>query len=141
MRLLTAAFVVVCLAARSSAASAEEEIRRAEKAWAAAVMRVDAQALEKILDDQLIYAHSTGVIESKAQYLDRLRRRAQKYDLIEHQQITVRLHGDAAVAHSQVRMKGVSDQVPFDNRLMMLHLWVKHGGQWWLAAHQTTRLP
>ncbi len=140
MRLLTAAFIALWLVAGASAAPSEDEIRQAEKAWAAAVTRTDAEALERILDDQLIYAHSTGVVESKAEYLERLRRGAQKYELIEHQRITVKLHGDAAVAHCHVRMKGMSDQVPFDNRLMMLHLWVKRAGQWRLVAHQTTEL-
>jgi len=127
-------------AATGLAAAAEEEIRQAEKAWAAAVMRRDAAALERILDDALIYAHSTGAVETKAQYLGRLSSGAQRYDLIEHQKLTVKLHGDSAVAHAQVRMKGQADQRAFDNRLMMLHLWVKRGGQWRLAAHQTTEL-
>ncbi len=124
----------------ASAADPEREVREAEKAWASAVMRADAAALEQILDDQLIYAHSTGVIESKAEYLDRLRRGAQKYDLIEHRRLTVKLHGAAAVAHSEVRMTGRSNQEPFDNRLMMLHLWIRRDGRWRLAAHQTTQL-
>jgi len=124
----------------ASAADPEQEVREAEKVWASAVMRADAAALEQILDDQLIYAHSTGVIESKAEYLGRLRRGAQKYDLIEHRRLTVKLHGAAAVAHSEVRMTGQSNQQPFDDRLMMLHLWVQRDGRWRLAAHQTTRL-
>jgi hypothetical protein len=51
------------------------------------------------------------------------------------------LHGDAAVAHSIVNMKGVSNGKPFDDHLMMLHVWVKQAGAWQLAAHQTTKLP
>lgn len=121
-------------------AAAEEEVIRAEKSWAAAVTAGDFAALEKILSDDLIYAHSTGVIETKAEYLAKLRRGTQKYDLIEHTKTTVKLHGDAAVAHSIVRMKGTNPDGPFDNRLMMMHFWVKRGGQWQLAAHQTTRL-
>lgn len=139
MRAALLAFWLV-LAAIASAASGEQEIQQAEKAWASAVMRRDAAALERILDDALIYAHSTGVVESKAQYLARLLSAAQRYDLIEHLKLTVKLHGDAAVAHAQVHMKGEADKRPFDDRLMMLHLWIKRGGQWRLAAHQTTKL-
>lgn len=123
------------------AAVSEDELRQAEKAWATAVTKKDYAALERILHDELIYAHSTGVIETKTQYVNRLRTGAQKYDSIEHEKITVKLHGDAAVTHSIVRMKGLSDKRPFDDRLMMIHLWVKRGGQWRLAAHQTTKLP
>ncbi len=69
-----------------------------------------------------------------------LRRGAQKYDRIEHQSLTLRIYGDAAVAHSKVRMTGTSDKRTFDDRLMMMHLWVKQGGRWQLAARQTTKL-
>jgi ketosteroid isomerase-like protein len=118
----------------------EAEIRKAEQGWVAAVVKNDFAALDRILGDQLIYAHSTGVIETKAEYLGRLRKGAQKYDAIEHQQLTIRVYGDSAVAHAKVRMAGQSDTRAFDDRLMMMHLWVKQGGAWRLVAHQTTRL-
>lgn len=134
---LAAAFALIGVAQ----AATESDIQKAEKDWAAAVMAQDQAALGQILGDQLIYAHSTGVIETKGQYLSNLRTGAAKYDLIEHQSITVKLYGDAAAAHSIVRMKGTNKDGPFDNKLMMMHLWVKQGGKWRLAAHQTTKLP
>jgi len=123
------------------AAGPEEEIRAAEKSWAAAVTSLDYAALERILGDQLIYAHASGAVENKSEYLGRLRAGAQKYDAVEHQSLTVRPYGDAAVVHANMRMVGKSNGRPFDDRVMMLHLWVKRAGAWRLAAHQTTRLP
>jgi ketosteroid isomerase-like protein len=123
------------------AAGAAEDLRKEENAWAAAVVARDFPALDKIFTDQLIYAHSTGGIESKREYLDRLRTGAQRYDSINHEKIQVVSYGDSVVTHSILRMKGSSDGKPFDNHVMMLHLWVKQGGKWRLAAHQTTLLP
>ncbi len=136
------AFLVAGMIADAAAPAArtEEELRQAEKAWAAAVTQRDFAALERILHDELIYAHSTGVIETKAQYTGRLRKGEQRYDRIEHERMTVRLHGNAAVVHAIVRMTGEADRKPFDNRLMMLHLWVRGPAGWQLAAHQTTQL-
>ncbi|MEK7403858.1 MAG: nuclear transport factor 2 family protein [Acidobacteriota bacterium] len=118
----------------------EDEIRKAEKAWAAAVVAGDRAALDRILAGQLIYAHSTGVIETKSEYAGRLRAGKQKYEAIEHEKLEVRVYGGAAVAHAHVRMRGRSDARPFNDRLMMLHLWVRQDGRWQLAAHQTTKL-
>ncbi len=118
----------------------EDEIRKAEKAWAAAVVAGDQAALDRILAGQLIYAHSTGVIETKSEYAGRLRAGRQKYEAIEHEKLEVRMYGGAAVAHAHVRMRGRSDARPFNDRLMMLHLWVRQDGRWQLAAHQTTKL-
>jgi ketosteroid isomerase-like protein len=122
-------------------AVANDALQAVEKGWAAAVVKGDIPALEKILADDLIYAHSTGVVESKSEYLGKLKGGAQRYDVIEHQSMTVKVYGDAAVVHSRVRMAGKNVSGPFDHRLMMLHVWVKRGGAWQLAAHQTTRLP
>jgi ketosteroid isomerase-like protein len=120
--------------------AAESDIVAAEQAWARAVVARDFQALDEIYHDGLIYAHSTGSIETKSEYLGKLREGAARYDEIKHYQTTVRLHGKAAVAHSIVTMRGASATGPFDNRLMMIHFWVQEGKRWKLAAHQTTLL-
>ena len=141
----TTAFILTTalLAALGTAIAAgnDAELREAEKAWASAVASHNYAELDRILGEGLIYAHSTGHIESKAQYLGRLHSGAQKYDSIQHSKMTIRPYGDAAVVHSIVRMTGTSDGKPFDDRLMMMHVWVKQEGQWRLAAHQTTKLP
>jgi len=121
-------------------ASPKDEILAAEKRWAEAVIALDFAALEKIYHDGLIYAHSTGTIETKGEYLAKLRSGKQKYDVIEHHKTTIRTQGDAAVAHSIVTMKGTNPAGPFDNKLMMIHTWFKGAGGWQLAAHQTTEL-
>ena len=122
-------------------AATDAEIQKAEKDWAKAVMAQDASALGQILADELIYAHSTGNIDTKAKYLSNMKSGAAKYELIEHQDLTVKAYGDTGVAHSHVRMKGTNKEGPFDNKLMMLHVWVKQGGKWHLVAHQTTKMP
>ena len=123
------------------AAQAEGEIRQSEKAWASAVTGGDHAALDGMLADQLIYAHASGVVENKKEYAGSLRSGARKYDRVEHQSLTVRMYGAAAVAHANMRMAGATKGQAFDDRVMMLHLWVKQAGAWRLAAHQTTRLP
>ena len=122
------------------AAGPADEIAKLEKSWVAAVVARDQGALERMLGDQLIYAHSTGIIDSKTDYLTKLKTGAQNYTGIEHQTMTIKPYGDAAVVHAKVRMTGKNKDGPFDNQLMMMHLWAKQGGRWQLVAHQTTRL-
>jgi ketosteroid isomerase-like protein len=131
--LLAAAFTL-------SAASEEQQIRDAEKAWASAVVAKDFAALDRMLMPDLIYAHSTGAIDDKTAYLQKMRAGKQIYDAIDQDSITVRMHGNAAVAHSQIRMHGKNSDGPFNDRLMAMHFWVKSNGKWLLAAHQTTKL-
>jgi len=121
-------------------ADADQAVEAAEKNWAAAVVAMDFSAMEKIYSKDLIYAHSTGVVETKTEYLDKLKTGAQKYDRIDLQKSMVKLFGDSAVAHSVVRMSGNSSGEPFDSKLIMIHVWVKQDGHWRLVAHQTTKL-
>jgi ketosteroid isomerase-like protein len=121
-------------------AFADEAIVAAEKNWAKAVMAMDFKAMEEIYSDDLIYAHSTGVVESKKEYLDKLRKGTQKYELVEHENTTTKVFGNAAIAHATVRMKGTSSDKPFHSRLMLIHVWVMQGGKWRMVAHQTTKL-
>jgi len=116
-------------------------LRQAETGWAAAVQKGDVAALQRTLGDRLIYTHSTGVVEDKKEYLERLRKGTQKYELIEHASMNIRAYGNSGVVASRVRMKGRSNERLFDDQLLMLHVWVKQGGRWQLVAHQTTKLP
>jgi hypothetical protein len=52
----------------------------------------------------------------------------------------VKLYGNTAVVHARVHMWGVNQSGKFDDRLMMLHVWLKSAGGWQLVAHQTTKL-
>ena len=139
--LLFAAALLLAALPSALRASMEDEVRQAEKEWAAAVTAKDFAKVDKILADGLIYAHSTGIVETKAEYLAKVRGGTQNYDAIEHSKIQIKVYGNTAVAHSHVRMAGTNAAGPFDNKLMMMHFWVKEGGAWKLAAHQTTQLP
>jgi ketosteroid isomerase-like protein len=140
MRTILLFLILVASAFLANAASDEQQIKDSEKAWAAAVVAKDFSTLDRMLTPDLIYAHSTGVIDDKTTYLAKMRAGKQVYAGIEHKSTTVRMHGDSAVAHSQIRMHGTNADGPFDDRVMAMHLWVKSDGKWLLAAHQTTKL-
>ena len=140
-RLIVSAVLITGCAAVGMAAPAEDEIRAAERAWAAAVKARDLAALDKIFTPGLIYAHATGAIQNKQEYTDRLRSGKQRYEAITYESTKVVPYGDTAVAHSIMRMSGVNDAGPFNDHVMTMHFWVRQGGIWKLAAHQTTKLP
>jgi ketosteroid isomerase-like protein len=119
----------------------EDEIRAADQRWAIAVKTGDTAALERMYTSDLIYAHATGNIENKSQYIERLKSGKQKYSDVIIEKTKVVAYGDSAVSHSIVRTIGTNDNGPFNDHVMMMHLWVKQRGEWRLAAHQTTKIP
>src|SRR5918993_992999 len=91
--------LILCLAA-FAATPEEQQVLDAEKAWASAVVAKDFAQIDALLMPDLIYAHSTGNIENKTQYVGKMKSGVQKYAGIEPGPTTVRLHGNAAITHS-----------------------------------------
>jgi ketosteroid isomerase-like protein len=140
-RLLFGMMLAASIGATICAATADEAVRAAEKQWSEAVKNRDFASLERIFTRELIYAHSSGAVETETKYLERLRSGKQRYDSFTYESTQVVVYGEAAVAHSIVRITGTNDAGPFNDHLMMMHAWVKQGGTWRLAAHQTTKIP
>jgi uncharacterized protein (TIGR02246 family) len=135
-------FSVGVLIAGALLGAAADEVRQAETQWADAVKRQDMAALSRMLADDLVYTHSTGVIDTKADYLNKMKSGAQKYEAIEHSDTNIRTYGDdTGVVNTRVRMAGATKGTPFNNQLLMTHVWIKKDGRWQLVAHQTTLLP
>ena len=118
----------------------DSEIRAAEKKWAAAIMAKDGATLEKILGDGLIYAHSTGIVDSKKTYIAKVTSGKQRYEGAEYQDQTVKIYGTTAIVHAHMHMWGVNQNGKFDDQVMVLHTWLKTAAGWQLVAHQTTKL-
>ena len=131
---------MLCASAAVWAAGPLETIAPSESAWVKAVIGRDTAALDRILTPDLIYAHASGVVDTKTSYIDKLKSGRQVYKTLEQRKMSARLHGDTIVTHCWVHVTGTNPQGAFDDKVMMMHVWVKHGGQWRLAAHQTTRV-
>ena len=116
------------------------EVRQAEDKWIAAIKANDRAVLDRLLGDDLVYTHSTGLTENKAQYIAAVTGGNQKYASVTYEDPEIRAYGSAAVMTAKARITGSSKGTPFDNQLRLLHVWVKQAGTWVLVAHQTTRL-
>ena len=101
----------------------------------------DLTGLAAMMTDDLTYTHSSGVEESKAQFLEGLKSGKYLYREITPRDRKVRVHGDAAIvsgpAHVVIEPGGKRTEL----ELYFTELYVKEGGQWRMALWQSTRLP
>jgi ketosteroid isomerase-like protein len=132
--------LVLLLLAPAAYGQTEAAIIDMDKAWVKAVLSKDVAALDRILADKLIYAHASGVIDTKKAYLTKLGSGRQVYKSLDQKIAKVELHGDTALTQSWVRVTGVNQDGPFDDKIMMMHVWLKQNGVWKLAGHQTARV-
>lgn len=118
-----------------------QAILQAEKQWIAAIQKPDAAVLEKLLHVQLIYGHATGITDSKASYIGKVSSGKQKYAGVEQEIVKMQHLGDTVIVHAKMHMFGVNQNGKFDDRVMLMHTWVKRDGRWQMVAHQTAKLP
>jgi ketosteroid isomerase-like protein len=122
-------------------AAVEDEIKDIDMQWASAVKAADVSKLDRLLSNDLVYTHATGIIDDKVTYIEKLKSKRQKYDGIVHSNIRVKAFGGhTAVLTARMRMHGTNQSGAFDDQLLMIHVWVKMNGAWQLVAHQTTKL-
>ena len=133
--------LLLLAAAAAALPQSAADIEALEKSWQKAIVAKDTATLGKLLADDLFYGHASGVLDTKTAYIDKIKSGRQKYASFEQRALKIKPHGDTAVTHSWVRVTGVNQDGPFDDKIMMLHVWVKQGGKWHLVAHQTTKMP
>jgi ketosteroid isomerase-like protein len=132
---------LVLLPALASAQDARQEILAADARRFAAMVQGDQAALDGLLADDLTYTHSSGQLETKAQFLESLRSGKLRYLSVQPSDQAVRLYGDTAVVTGRAEVK-VSSQGRDAAALSLrfTEVWVKSGGAWKLTAWQSTRL-
>lgn len=123
----------------SSAASSQ--ILTLEKQWAEALVKSDLDALGRLYADDLVYVHSGGNVETKAQFLDRVRAGGLKYQKLDLVNPRARVYGDGAVVTGTFDVSVLVDGQPVNTKVVYTHVYGRQDGQWRLVAHQTTRLP
>lgn len=139
-RLLAAALLAIAFTATAPAA-VEDDIRAADQRWAEAAKTGDAAQLTRLLADGLIYTHATGIIDDKKTYIEKVTSKRQKYDGIIHSNVRINVFGGhTAVLTARMRMHGTNAAGPFDDQVLMTHVWVNLNGAWQLVAHQTTKV-
>jgi uncharacterized protein (TIGR02246 family) len=119
----------------------EQAVLAAHDRRIAATIAGDLGALDGMMTADLTYTHSSGVEESKAQFLEGLKSGKYVYREITPRDRRVRVHGDAAVVsgpcHVVIEPGGKRTELD----LYFTELYVKEAGQWRMALWHSTRLP
>jgi ketosteroid isomerase-like protein len=133
------ALTLLLLPALAAAQDARQEILAADDRRFAAMVQGGQAALDGLLADDLTYTHSTGQMETKAQFLASLKAGKLRYLSAESADREVRLYGDVAVVTGRATVKASTEGKELLLPLRFTEVWVKRGGGWKLAAWQSTR--
>ena len=119
----------------------KQEVLAAEQARIAALLSDDFAALDQILADDVTYAHSSGRIDNKTQFMDALTSGRVKYKAVEHSNQAVRFYGDTAILTSNAELHAESSGKEIHPVLIVSMVWVQQGGVWRLVLWHSTNRP
>ena len=135
--MIRAAALLSVLAASLFAADPAEGVRQASENWRQAIIKQDKAALERVLADDLQYAHAGGKVENKAEYIAAVTKGPGRYESFSESDTRVRVYGKTGVLTGYVDVKTVGRPA---YRVRTLEVYVQNGGQWQLAAKQSARI-
>jgi len=133
------------LSPRAAAQDAAPELAAVTKAdddRVAAFKSPTAERLAAVFSDDLHYAHSTGVVDTKASFIDVLTSGRTRYLGIDYtkREFTFPAPGIALVT-GRARIQTQSATGAMDNQLSFLAVWRLENGRWRFLAWQSCRLP
>ncbi len=136
-----AGLIFFLLPIAAGAEDARQEILAADARRFAAMIQGDQAALDGLLAGDLTYTHSSGQVETKAQFLESLRSGTLRYLSAQPSDQAVRLYGDTAVVTGRAEVKVSNQGQEAALSLRFTEVWVRSGGAWKLTAWQSTRIP
>jgi ketosteroid isomerase-like protein len=139
----------LCLALACLAACAEAPVRpvraddvaELERARFQAMTRQDVAALEPMLAADLLYCHSDGTCETKAEFLETIRSGRIRYEAMHLHDMQLRAVGDAVVVNGIVAVQGVQGGEARSFFIVFTDIYARRDGRWQLIAWQSTRRP
>lgn len=130
------------LATPTVKANAMTEIEQIEARRRAAMVACDLDALDELIDDEALYVHTNGLLETKAEYLAHVRDRTYRYQAVTQPEMAVRmLSENVAVVTGLIILHVV---VPGGNiqsaEGRSIVLWARRDSGWKMQHYQGTRL-
>lgn len=144
--LFWSAMAGVVASGSAGAADCSEQVTAAEAAAAedaryAAQTTEDFAAMDRLFGDDLVYIHSSTLVDTKASYIELMRSGEVHYRVMKRDDVTVRTYGCIAIlaghANYEVTIKGkdVAVEIRFHS------IWAKRNGKLQFVSWQATRVP
>ena len=118
----------------------EQQVAAAVETLRKAMIDADKAALEKIAADQISYGHSSGLIESKAAFVQNIVSGNSDFVTIDLSEQTISIVGDVALVRHKLVAETNNNGQPGKANIGVLLVWKKQGGSWKLLARQAFKL-
>ena len=139
--LLLCLFPILAFAPACNAqTNAERDVAAAVEKLTAALKSGKAADLNAIAADNLLYGHSGGVLETKAEFVDALVSGRSVFVTIDITDQTIKVTGDTAIVRHTLTAKTNNNGKPGSVKIGIMLVWKKEKGDWKLLGRQAFRM-
>jgi ketosteroid isomerase-like protein len=117
----------------------QEELLKIEKDFSLAVVANDAEAVGRFLADEWIMIDPDGGIIDKARFLAVIKSGALTHEMMESDEVRVRIYGDTAIVTALTTTRGKYSGQAFTTQERATDVFVKQDGRWQCALSQLTK--
>ena len=117
----------------------QEEVLKLENEFAQAVVKNDPEAIGRFLADDWIIIEPDGGIIDRARFLEVIKSGALTHELMESDDINIRVYGNTAIVTGLTTSKGKFMEQVFTTRERATDVFVNENGRWQCVFSQLTR--
>ena len=121
--------------------AAEEELLKVEKEFAETIVNNDLEGLGRVVADDWIVIDPNGEIVDRARFFEVIKSGSLTHEIMESEDLRVRIYGDSAVVTAVTRTKGKFMGQEFSTQERATDVFVKRGGRWRCVTTHLTRFP
>jgi ketosteroid isomerase-like protein len=115
-------------------------VDKAVEALRKALMEKDKTQLQQLAADQLSYGHSSGKVQTKAEFVDGVMTSKAILKSLTFPELSIAVAGDAAIARHLFEAEMETDGKPTSVKIGVLQVWQKQNENWKLLARQGFKL-
>ena len=119
----------------------EEELLKLENEFAEAIVRNDLEGIGRLVADDWIIIEPDGGIVDRARFFEVIKSGALTHEMMESEDLRVRVYGDSAVVTAITRTKGKFMRQEFSTQERATDVFVKRDGRWQCVLTHLTRFP
>jgi|SRR6218665_223620 len=140
-RLLLAVAVLLISTTMNAQSKGEKEVAAAVEMLRKAMIDGSETKLNNLAADMLTYGHSSGKIETKAEFVSTLATGKSDFVTIDLTDQTIQVNGDVAIVRHSLAAQTNDGGKPGEVNLRILTVWQKQKGGWKMVARQAVKPP
>jgi len=119
----------------------EKQVTAAIEQLRIAMIDGDRSKLEHIVNDQLSYGHSSGLVENKQEFIEKIVSGKSDFVTIDLAEQSVAVSGKTAIVRHILNAKTNDSGKPGEVHLKIMLVFQKMNGGWKLLARQAVKMP